>query len=93
MTHAIQNTQIIPILVTLDWTDVDNAVIDITNSLHASFPGVWAFPCTATLLLTVIYDGTDSGVLVALASTLTGIWLQAVVPTIGEYVYLVDIEI
>ena len=90
MTGAIQPTAIIPILATSDWTNADNAVADVITSLETSFPGVWAFPALGTLVFTFLYE-KDGGYLLVAANGVTGLWFGSVIPTIGDYAYLLDI--
>jgi len=90
MTGAIQPTAIIPILVTSDWTDANNAAADLINSLETSFPGVWGFPALADLAFIFIYEG-DPGYLYIGANAVTGLWFGSTIPTIGDYAYLIDL--
>jgi hypothetical protein len=89
MSFALQPTSIIPILVTTDWTDANNAATDLITTLETSFPGVWGFPAEASIIFALLY-GKHTGVLGILTNTVTGLWLHAVVPTIGEYAYLIS---
>jgi len=90
MTGAIQPTSIIPILATSDWTNANNAAADVINSLETSFPGVWGFPALGMLVFQFIYE-RDPGYLLVAANGITGIWFGSVIPTIGDYAYLLDI--
>jgi hypothetical protein len=90
MTQAIQPTAIIPILVTSDWTDASNAAADVINSLETSFPGVWSFPALGDLGFSFLYK-KDAGYLYIASGGVVGIWFGAFTPTIGDYVYLLDI--
>lgn len=94
MSIAIQPTKFIPVEVTSDWISANNVAIDLAGVLGATFPGVFRFPSDYGFVVSFLY-GKATGVIGIWPNTTprTGLWFStAVVPTIGDSVYIVDIE-
>ena len=95
MTSAIQPTNLIPVLVTADWTTVQNAINDVITSLETSFPGVFQFPLNDDFDFTMVQlqaGHTAVGVLEITGGATTGHWDTGygTYPTVGSTCYIID---
>jgi len=96
MSLALQPTHFIPIEVHEDWTVADDAATDVIASLESSFPGVFQFPASDDLNVTLVQvqaGATEKGLLTIDATTAAGTWSTAfaTIPAVDSVVYLVDI--
>ena len=95
MSVAIQPTSFIPVKVTGDWTDATVVYDDITNALSESFPGLFGFPVTDALVITLLQkqsDYTDKcGISLGTDGTATISSAFSTTPEIDSYVYISDL--
>jgi hypothetical protein len=95
MPFALQPTNFIPVIVTSDWTDADNAIIDVIFSLESSFPGVFQFPLADDwdFVMVQLQNGaTAYGILEVTGGLETGHWDEGygTYPAIGTTVYIIN---
>lgn len=95
MSFALQPTNIIPVKVEGTW-DATVAATCVIAALEASFPGVFVFPMTEGITLTLVRylsTGSEKAVLAIAATTGTGTLSTAFdhSPADGEVIYITSL--
>lgn len=75
MSFALHPTNVIPVTASADWDSADDVVLDVKAALEDSFPGVFKFPMTETLTVSLVNyysTGSEKGVYVIAATTGSG---------------------